>query len=193
MTRLLKVWDLLLAGAIAVCFAAWVQTDVWKDITTELIAFFSIQAAAILPAMIFTAGLLRPEGVSVPEVRQYHKALRSQMLFWIALLALDFLTAGSLIFAKAVSWTLTVTIAVLERTYDLSWLINAAIAFLGSLAICRIVPFVRGILSLLRLNSELTEKAILKRNVEEAEEKGEAASLRPFKKPEGYGRLASRE
>lgn len=192
MRRFLKFWDVLLAAAIALCFAVWVAPTVWKEITSEMITFFGIQAAAVLPAMIFTAGLLRPEGITVSEVRRYQKALRKQMLFWIVLLALDFLTAGSLIFAKAISWKLHIEFAPLMWSYDASWSVNAVIAFFASLAALRTIPFVRGVLSLLRLNAELAEKAIVKRNAEEVKEMDRIASGHPFNKPEGFGRVTTR-
>jgi len=57
------------------------------------------------------------------------------------------------------------------RSVDLGWLLPTVLYFAGNLAILRTIPFVRGVLSLLDLNSEMTEKAIKRRNRQEVAER----------------------
>ena len=130
-----KAWDVLIATAAAVAAGLWLPGAAVKDVTTELITFFGIQAAVILPAMIFTAGILRPDGLNLPEAQRYRKALRSQMIFWIVLLALDFLTVAGLILGKATNWTVTIPATKGIGPLDLSTLLVGATAFLGVLAL----------------------------------------------------------
>ena len=114
------------------------------------------------------------------------------MIFWIALLALDFLTVAGLIVGKATDWTVTVPVIRGVGPTDLSWLLVAAATFFGVLALLRTIPFIKGVLSLHELNSELTEKAIKMRDSIAMEKLRKDADAEPFRKPEGYGKVVER-
>jgi hypothetical protein len=174
----LQKWDFFSAALLAVVGAYFLPHNAMKDITTELIAFFSIQSAVILPAMIFTAGILKPDGLELEDATRYHKALKAQMLFWVALLSLDFVAVVSPQHFKP---------------FDLGWLLPAILYFSGSLAVFRTVPFVRGVLSLLDVNSDMTLKAITRRNRIENVERRAKADPRPMALPEGYGKIVTPE
>lgn len=189
MRRFLQKWDFFLAAVLAVVGVYFLPHNAVKDITTELIAFFSIQSAVILPAMIFTAGILKPDGLELEDAKRYHKALKAQMLFWVALLSLDFVAVVALIAGKAINWSLILPMPAHFKPFDLGWLLPAILYFSGSLAVFRTIPFVRGVLSLLDLNSDMTLKAITRRNrIENAERKAQA-DPRPMALPEGYGKV----
>lgn len=185
----MRKWDFISAATIAAAGAYFLTADAVKDITTELIAFFSIQSAVILPAMIFTAGILKPDGLELSEAERYHKALKSQMLFWVVLLGLDFIAVAALITGKAMKWTLAFPVPNSADLVDVSWAFPAVLFFAGSLAILRTIPFVRGVLSLLDLNSEMAQKAIARRNRLEVEAKQEKADKGPMALPRGYGEV----
>lgn len=190
---IIKKWDFLLAAILAAAGAYCLPVNFVDNITIELIAFFSIQSAVILPAMIFTAGILKPDGLELSDAQRYHKALKSQMLFWVVLLGLDFVAVVALIAGKAVNWTLVIPSQGVMPQIDLSWIIPSVLYFAGSLAIFRTIPFVRGVLSLLDMNSEMTEKAIMRRNRLELDQKKSQANPEPMKVPEGYGKIIERE
>lgn len=193
MRRFLQKWDFFSAALLAVVGAYFLPHNAMKDITTELIAFFSIQSAVILPAMIFTAGILKPDGLELEDATRYHKALKAQMLFWVALLSLDFVAVVALIAGKALNWSLVLPMPANFKPFDLGWLLPAILYFSGSLAIFRTIPFVRGVLSLLDVNSDMTLKAITRRNrIENAERKAQA-DPRPMALPEGYGKVVKPE
>lgn len=185
----IRRWDFLVAAVLAAIGAYFLPYDAVKDVTTELIAFFSIQSAVILPAMIFTAGILKPDGLELEEAGRYHRALKAQMLFWVALLGLDFVAIVSLIAGKAIGWALMLPIRAPYGPIDLGWLLPSVLYFSGSLAIFRTVPFVRGVLSLLDLNSDMTEKSIIRRNRLEAADKKSKADPKPMWLPKDYGRV----
>lgn len=187
MREYLKKWDFILAALIAAVGAYFLPNSAMKDITTELIAFFSIQSAVILPAMIFTAGILKPDGLELAEAIRYHKALKAQMLFWVALLGLDFFAVVALIAGKALGWALVIPMPRKILPIDLGWLLPCVLYFAGSLAILRTIPFVRGVLSLLDLNSDMAQKAITRRNRLEAVESKAKADPKPMSLPDGYG------
>jgi hypothetical protein len=189
----LQKWDFFSAALLAVVGAYFLPHNAMKDITTELIAFFSIQSAVILPAMIFTAGILKPDGLELEDATRYHKALKAQMLFWVALLSLDFVAVVALIVGKALNWGLILPMPASYKPVDLGWLLPAILYFSGSLAVFRTIPFVRGVISLLDVNSDMTLKAITRRNrIENAERKAQA-DPRPMALPEGYGKIVKPE
>ncbi|MFN3457886.1 MAG: hypothetical protein ACK4G2_02380 [Novosphingobium sp.] len=189
MRWMLQKWDFFSAALLAAIGAYFLPHSAMKDITTELIAFFSIQSAVILPAMIFTAGILKPDGLELEDAERYHKALKAQMLFWVALLGLDFVAVVALIAGKALNWGLTIPMPERFQPIDLGWLLPGILYFAGSLAVFRTIPFVRGVLSLLDVNSDMTQKAIKRRNKIELAEKKAQADPRPMKLPEGYGQV----
>lgn len=189
MQWLRRKWDFFCAAATAAVLVYFLPNDAVKDVTTELIAFFSIQSAVILPAMIFTAGILKPDGLEIEEAERYHKALKGQMLFWVVLLSLDFVAVTSLILGKALGWQLVLTVKVLEVSVDLGFALTGLLYFSGSLAIFRTIPFVRGVLSLLDVNSDMTLKAIKRRNRREMDEYKAKADTSPMLLPKGYGEI----
>lgn len=189
MKRALQRWDFFTALALAVGFAYFLKNDAVKDITGELITFFSIQSAVILPAMIFTAGILKPDGLELEDAQRYHKALKAQMLFWVVLLGLDFVAVVAIIAGKALGWKLAIPLPAPRQPLDLGWLLPSILYFAGSLAVFRTIPFVKGVLSLLDLNSDMTEKAIGRRNRIEVSDKKAKADPKPMALPKGYGKV----
>lgn len=184
-----KCWDIAVALALAAAAGKFLQPDALKDVTAELITFFGIQSAVALPAMIFTAGMLRPDGITVTELRRYLGALRLQMRLWIALLVLDLLASILVVVGKIAGWKLVIHLPWAAWNGDISWVYLVLLTFTGCLAALRIIPFVQGILSLLELNGELTEKAIMMRVREKLEQDERKTEAVAFQAPDGYGRI----
>lgn len=180
--------DIVAAVAAAALAATLMPATAISNIVGELITFFGIQAAIILPAMVFTAGILKPEGLRLAEARRYHVALRRQMLFWITLLILDFVVVVTLIFGKSVGWELVTPAFSNAPSIDLTWVLLAVAAFSGVLAVVRTVPFVRGVLSLLDMNANMVIAAIEDRLEEKVAK--DRPQQQPLKLPEGYGDIA---
>jgi hypothetical protein len=182
-----KKWDFVVAALAACMGAAWLAPAIISSITPELIAFFTIQSAVILPAMIFTAGLLRGDGLTVAEIDRYQDAMRKQMYFWVVLLFTDLLAVTILIVGKAADWKLKVT--VLHYTANLGWVMMGAATFLATLAILRMVPFVSGVVSLFELNSLLAKKRLQDR--ERRHLAKDTSDLPPtaFDTPEKFGKI----
>jgi len=187
----LQRWDFFAALALAATGAYFLKNDAVKDITAELITFFSIQSAVILPAMIFTAGILKPDGLELEDAQRYHKALKAQMLFWVVLLGLDFVAVVAIIAGKALAWKLEIPLPAPRQSFDFGWFLPAVLYFSSSLAVFRTIPFVKGVLSLLDLNSDMTEKAIGRRNRTEVSAKRAKADPKPIALPEGYGKVVT--
>jgi hypothetical protein len=181
-----RSWDVVLAVVAAAAAGRWLPSSVIKEVTTELIAFFAIQSAAVLPAMIFTAGLLRGDGLTLAEIDRYQMALRRQMYFWATLLFLDLLATGIVIVGKAADWKWKITVS--DWTEDFGWLMIALTTFITTWAVLRMVPFVRGVISLVDLNGMLAKKALQARLAEKSATDLPASSFEP---PEGYGQIVT--
>ncbi len=182
----LRYWDSILAIVVASAAAVWLPTATLKEITTELIAFFTIQSAVILPAMIFTAGLLRGEGLTIEEIDRYQAALRKQMVFWVTLLFLDLMAVMFLVLGKAADWRWKITIA--HHSGHFGWVLVWITTALSALAILRMVPFVQGVMSQLELNASLAKLAVKAREREREMPEPPPSS---FDRPEGFGRIVS--
>ena len=179
-----RYWDLALAVAAAVCGALWLTPTVINSVSTEVIAFFTIQVAVILPAMIFTAGLLRGQGLTLAEVDRYQGALRRQMHFWVTLLFLDLLAVTLIIVGKAANWRWKVSIE--GHSADIVWMLVFVGTFVSTLAVLRMIPFVRGVMSLMELNGLLVRKSVEAAAVESRSETV-PVNPEPLNMPEGYG------
>jgi hypothetical protein len=182
--RVLRYWDTILAVIAASAAASWLSTEVIKAITPELIAFFTIQSAVILPAMIFTAGLLRGDGLTIEEIDRYQGALRKQMVFWVTLLFLDLIAVAFLVLGKAVDWKWKITI--IGHSGEFGWILVWITAALSALAIFRMIPFVQGVMSQLELNATLAKMAIKAR---EREKEAPEPPPSTFDRPKGFGRI----
>jgi hypothetical protein len=179
-----KYWDSAVALVAAAYAASCLKSAALNPITTEVIAFFTIQAAVILPAMIFTAGLLRAQGLSLSEVDRYQSALRRQMHFWVTLLCLDLLAVALLILGKAVDWRWQVTVSAYR--VDASWILIFAVTFVSALAVLRMYAFIRGVMSLMELNGHLVRRSV------DASEKMQTPAPTTSEKldlPSGYGKI----
>jgi len=180
-----RYWDSILAVIAASAAALWLPKEIIKEITPELIAFFTIQSAVILPAMIFTAGLLRGDGLTVAEIDRYQAALRKQMIFWVTLLFLDLIAVAFLVLGKAADWTWKITI-IGPHSGEFGWVLIWVTVVLSALAILRMIPFVRGVMSQLELNALLAKKAIEARGRETGTPEPPPST---FDRPEGFGRI----
>jgi hypothetical protein len=187
-----KYWDNLGAAVVAVLAQAFLPASILLTITTELVAFFGIQSAMILPAMIFAAGILRPEGLDLEAARRYRVALRVQMYFWAVLLALDFLAVALLIAGKATSWTIVLSIGHGIPPINAGRVLIALTFMVGTLAVLRMIPLVIGVLSLQDLNCDLTEAAIKSRRDNLKAAPVRPGDIEPFRSPEGFGRVIER-
>jgi hypothetical protein len=170
------------ASAAAACY---LDVEIVKNITSELISFYTIQAAIILPAMIFTAGILRADALTEAEAVQYQKALKLQMTFWVTLLICDFVAVIMLIFGKALDWH--IEFVLMGYPVRLTWLAVGITSGAVLLSIVRVFPFVSGVRSLLELNGTLVIKSIRMRD-------GRAVSRPsiPFETPGEYGKVVTR-
>nr|WP_321512613.1 hypothetical protein [uncultured Hyphomonas sp.] len=186
MTFIRRHIDVLVAGVSAILAVVLLDPNVLTSVTGELITFYGVQAAIILPAMVFTAGILKPEGLRFSEAEKYHKALRVQMMFWITLLVLDFVVVVSLIFGKAVSWNLVTPKWGFIPQLNWADAIMLVASFTGLLAVVRTIPFIRGVLSLLDMNSAMVLSAIKDRDASLANANRNAESAK-IELPSGYG------
>lgn len=187
--RVSSYWDFALALLLGGVGAFWVPARTIDRVTTELVAFFALQAAAILPAMIFTASILRPDGLSLVDISRYRKALREQMLVWVVLLGCDFLATLSLILGKATDWNISAPVRWLATSRPYAPGLVGVALFLGSLALLRSVSFVSAVFSLMEMNGDLNERAVKARLAERDTTASHPPPSEPLEPPDGYGKV----
>lgn len=140
--------------------------------------------------MIFAAGILRGDGISLIEARQYQQALRLQMRFWITLLAFDFIAVCLLILGKAVGWKLLLLIKIFHIEFSLNAgaILIGSTCFIVSLCVFRMIPFVQGVMSFLEMNGRLVEMSIAERERRRIEDAG-PSQVKPLDLPSDYGQI----
>ncbi len=148
---------LVVCCALAVLSGIFLPFEAYKDVTGELISFFSIMIAALLPTMVLTASVLRPGKLSSIKISQYATALSRQIAVWSGLFLICFIACWLLVLGKMVSWSLPITLTVYSVKHKLNLIrfINAALSFSFSLTIFRGAAVGSGIVSLLNLTAEI--------------------------------------
>lgn len=179
-------WDLFVAATAALCAGLWVPSAGLKEVSAELITFFGIQSAVLFPAMLLTATILKPDGLSMFDLKRYRTALRLQMTFWSVLLALDFTAVALVIVGRAKLWKFWLELPYFGG-HDSSPLMIGVFGFVGGLAMVRTVHVVKGVFSLMNLNSDLVAKAIMATQF--AGEAARRETAEPFVAPTNYGRI----
>jgi len=177
---------------LALCAAIWLDPTKFKDVAGDIVVYFGIQVAALLPAMIYAASILRPDGLTLEDVKKYRKALREQMSFWVALLTLDLAASILMIIGKATDWRVESPLPLLASTKPYSPGLVFLAALCSALAILRLWSFLTGVFSLLELNGQLTERAVAARLRDELRSQPARDQPPPFEKPPGYGQITSR-
>lgn len=179
-------WDLFVAAAAALCAGLWVSSAGLKEVSAELITFFGIQSAVLFPAMLLTATILKPDGLSMYDLKQYKAALRLQMTFWSVLLALDFTSVALVIVGRAKLWKFWLELPYIGG-HDSSSVMIGIFGFVGGLAMVRTVHVVKGVFSLMNLNNDLVAKAIMASQF--ANDTSRRETVEPFVAPTNYGRI----
>lgn len=182
----MRRWDVGVALITSGTCAMFVTGPKLKDVSLELITFFGIQSAVLFPAMLLTATILKPDGLTAFDLKRYRRALSSQMTFWSILLSLDFLSVGLAIVGKALSWRFYLRLPYLP-SLDSSSVMIGLFGLVGGLAMVRTFHVVRGVFSLMNLNSEMVGKAIAAKSINADIDR--AANVTAFTKPVGFGRI----
>lgn len=169
-----KAWSGIAASIAAGLSYIYVKPTLWGEVALELVTFFSIQAIMVVPVMVFAAGIIGSKGNVLSEVEKLHKALETQMHFWLILLACNLLAILLLVIGQMVGWNEA---------------INVCFSFFATLSIVRTIVAAKGLLSLLTLNSNLAKEAIRQRNKEKAREFEKNMSKNPYRRPKDFGEI----
>ncbi len=121
---------------------------------SNIITFLGILSAAIIPAMIFTAGIKPNSDASVEYAKKLEKAITEQMQFWILFFCTDIIACILIIIGEIIEWKIHII------DYDLSWLIKSTTIFFVVFTILEIIELLRGILSFQKVNIEAFMESI---------------------------------
>lgn len=180
-----KYYEIAVPICAATLVGVFAPPNFFESSSSELIAFFSIQAAAILPVMVFAAGILRPGGLKIDTAKRLQAAIESQMKFWFNSLVCNIFAVVSVILANLFSYKLILNIPVLGICKDISGFWGILIACLASYAVIRVIKFREGVVSLVSLNGQLVMGEIQAKNDNQASRI--VSQAEPFSVPSEYG------
>ena len=176
-----KYWMVLVSVGVALTLPFALPKGALAGVSQELLAFFGLIMAGVLPAMVLAASSLRAGSLSSKRIQSLFEALMVQMRVWAGLFLIALVASLLVIFGKLTQWSVQfpaswpiVSQSEYLKQIDLIWLINGAIVFCLSLLSLRAMSVFVGLRSLLRLSAEISiseanekEQARLKKMEEE--------------------------
>ena len=189
------LWLASAAGAVG---GAAAPPAVIVAVSQELIALFGLLLAGALPTMILTATILRAGAFSPKRIGEYGAALEAQLSFWFALFLWAMAACVAVMMAKALwdpsapylVWLPDLSLGrmtVPRPEVEWSRVADVALGIAAVQVVGRLVPMLRGLRSLLRLNALIaTEEAAAKAK---AETTAGAERVRQIKPPPGHGEM----
>ncbi|PWB89853.1 hypothetical protein C5688_13520 [Methylocystis sp. MitZ-2018] len=153
-------WTLVAVVVAGITSLVFLPKGSFEDVTQELIALFGLIMAGILPTMVLTASALRAGNLSVKRLLAYQDALRNQLVIWIGLFLISLFASLFVIFGKMVNWSLLLSLPTSRDgqhyvSFDLIRILNSLIVMALMLLVARAVAVGNGLISLLRLSTEL--------------------------------------
>jgi hypothetical protein len=109
------------------------------------------------------------------------------MEFWVTLLFFDLLAVTFLIVGKAADWRWKVSVD--GHSANLAWVLFFCTTLIGTLAVLRMLPFVRGVMSLMELNGLFVRKAVEAEEIKAASGSQPLSSATQLNLPDGYGKI----
>lgn len=210
MERLRRSWTFiaaLIGGSVIVVLA---PADMWSPVSTHAIIFFSIQAGAVLPAMMYTIGFLNPSSLTAESLPRYTYVVRRQLNFLSWLFALDIIGVVLLVSGEMLNWTLLrgapreagefnliwiIRLLIGEESREVAeidpiWVITWLTTVVAIWALLRSIPFIRGIQGL--MNAQIEHVEDIARRRREAEADADVAEAQATAEDMGlrtYGRI----
>jgi hypothetical protein len=158
----IKYWRIAVAAFGALVLVWGLPKSALGTASQELLAFFGLLMAGVLPTMVLAASSLRSGALSRKRIQSYYNALVVQMRVWAGLFILSLLASLAVIIGKIVGWTLPLT-ALVTLVYQPNWLsnidviyaLNFIVLFCLFLLASRVAAIISGLRSLLRLSAEI--------------------------------------
>ena len=166
-----KRWDILTAIAVGVVGWFHMPPGLMQQASVELVTFFSLQAAIIMPALIVSITVLKTDALSLHDFDTYHDALRRQMQSWVWFMAICYLGMVTVVLSNLTDWC-----------YGL---LSSLLLTFSFLIMFRAIYFVRGVIGLFDIRRRQTKKMI-EREVVHRQDEVRKQSKR-INVPEGYG------
>ena len=164
---------------VGVAGAYVLKSDFFDTATQELMALFGLVMAAVLPAMVLNATMLRPAGLSVQRIRTYQRALIRQVRLWAYLFLVSLIACFCIVVGKSIRWSIPIKIPSIESLgipdyqTDLAFMLNFFVVAFITTVLMRAIAVIDGIMSLINLSADLA--------VSEAQKRDEAEKLEMLK------------
>jgi hypothetical protein len=158
-----KYWRVLVSVTVALLLPFALPKVAMANASQELLAFFGLIMAGVLPAMVLAASSLRAGSLSSKRIQSLFEALVVQMRVWAGLFLIALVASLLVLLGKFTQWSIqfpsswqVVNTNEYLKQLDLIWLINGAIIFCLSLLSLRAMSVIVGLRSLLRLSAEIS-------------------------------------
>ena len=184
MRRWLQWWETGTAGFIAILAAALASPSMYEHAISEIVTALGFLMAALVPAMVLSATVLRAGGFSVKMLRALANGVDRQLKVFGGLFLYSLLGCVVAISGKLADWKLP-EIQIGDFGLKIGKLFPLVLTFILSFLLLRSVVFVAGIRSMLRLTAAVAEDEARIRD--QGKTKSEADELATYQLPPNYG------
>lgn len=166
----------------------WMPFTYWEKAQEGLLFFLGLIVAALVPVIMATANFSRNNKVlCLDQVKRLNEALERQQSLWIGLLALNFIAALMLIicigFSKAIANSFPEFFVEYGGTDSI---LSGVLSLFVVGAIVRGMFIMPGVISLQKLQSEISVK-IVEEHFKEEGKKKQILTVGKVSLPDGYG------
>lgn len=179
-------WETLVAALAGVSAGYAMPNAFYGDGAAEIVTVLGFLIAALVPAMALGATALRAGGFSVMRIQALGGALDQQIRVFAGLFLYSLAACVLAILGKLMKWTVpTIPLGWANLApLDLSFLFPASLTFLFVFLTLRSLAFIAGILSILRLTTNIAADEARARDRERTCADGDA--LAAYEMPQGY-------
>lgn len=153
----IRKYQVPIVVACLVVGSCFLSLEIFNKISGDLITLFGFIMAAVLPAMVLNATVLRAGNLSHRKLQEYSDALQIQLRVWLGLFMLALVSCVFVIIGKAIDWTLTLSIPYAPGLPDINVgrIISLFVVAGAGLVVLRAYAVGAGIRSLLKLTTDI--------------------------------------
>lgn len=156
-----RVAPLTLAATSFFLTVGFADPTLYNSVSQEMIAFFALIMAGVLPTAALAATVLRSGGLTEKSVMDYQRALLAQLTVWAGLFFISLAGAACLIVGKAVDWKLPIPFSLIGLpNLDAGVILTGITSAVFVLLITRFSVVFVGLRSLIELSGSIAVSEI---------------------------------
>jgi hypothetical protein len=156
-----RVGPLALAGTSFLATAGFADATFYNGVSQEMIAFFALIMAGVLPTAALAATVLRSGGLTEKSITDYQTALLGQLTVWAGLFFLSLIGSACLIIGKAIDWKIPIPFSLIGLpNFDAGIILTGVTSAVFVLLLTRFSVVFVGLRSLIELSGEIAVSEI---------------------------------